>query len=379
MSLSQEQAKKYLEDAGVLPQPDDELEFVCWSCKSPIVSSEGVFRCHGKGCKIRPRVYRPDVAFTPLAGHASSGWDVDYVMCLRTAYALGCKTPNDSCIHYVRREDESVRSTENKVAQFFNKHKIAMAYSEVRRAQSTTFEDDVVEPDTCRTGSRKRGSSASTRIHQGRTLVLKGRYKKQWTVRALQDRETKKGRGGGGPETRAEVEGPLKKALGKGTVVAPDGGKAFHGAAEAAGRQVLKGVNHQRKIFTPASRLLKSKLDSKTTRMLRARTKGKNPSVRETALYFTLSAGDNAAEGITGHLKNTMRRLGNVGRNTSPATCKKNVQALASAALLRNAGLNSVLTALSLYRIALSRGDINLSPKDAFDVSSCSSWLIDSP
>ncbi|CAK0800901.1 unnamed protein product [Prorocentrum cordatum] len=341
LSLSQKQAKKYLEDAGVLPQPDDELEFVCWSCKSPIVSSEGVFRCHGKGCKIRPRVYRPDVAFTLLAGHASSGWDVDNVMCLRTAYALGCTTPNGSCIHYVRREGESVRSTENKVAQFFNKHKIAMACWEVRRAQSTTFEDDVVEPDTCRAGSRKRG--------------------------------------GGGPETRAEVEGPLKKALGKGTAVAPDGGKAFHGAAEAAGRQVLKGVNHQRKIFTPASRLFKSKLDSKTTRMLRARTKGKNPSVRETALYSTLSAGDNAAEGITGHLKNTMRRLGNVGRNTSPATCKKNVQALASAALLCNAGLNSVLTALSLYRIALSRGDINLSPKDAFDVSSCSSWLIDSP
>ena len=102
------------------------------------------------------------------------------------------------------------------------------------------------------------------------------------------------------------------------------------------------------------------------------------PSGRPRSI-LTLPAGDNAAEGLTGNLKNTMRRLGNFGLNTSPAACKKNVQALASAALLRNAGLNSVLTALSLYRIALSRGDINLSPKDAFDVSSCSSWLIDSP
>ena len=98
-------------------------------------------------------------------------------------------------------------------------------------------------------------------------------------------------------EVRNRGRTQLKKTLGKGTVVAPDGSRAFHGAAAAADRPVLKGVNHMMKVFTPASKLLKSKLDAKTTRMLRARAKGKQPCVKETACFFILSAGDNSVDG----------------------------------------------------------------------------------
>ena len=113
--------------------------------------------------------------------------------------------------------------------------------------------------------------------------------------------------------------------LGDGTVLAPDGAQAFHGSAQAAGKPSLRGVNHNQKMFTPVGRLLKSTLDKATAKMLRAQTKGKTPSVKETSRYFMMAAGDNSVEGTQGHIKNTRRRLGNSGRYNSEVAEDKSV------------------------------------------------------
>jgi hypothetical protein len=237
------------------------------------------------------------------------------------------------------------------------------------------FENDVVEPDSCRTGSKRTGSTTRTKGNHGRTLFVKGRFKKQWVAVAMPSKDSKKGRGGEGSERLEEVEASIARLFGKGTVMAPDGSRAFHAAAKNAKKACLKGVSHITKVFTPVSKLLKSTLGDDETRMLRARSKGKQPAVKETRLYFVLVAGDNAAEGITGHVKNTMRRLGNVGRFNTKQAPMKNVQTMAAAAILRRAGLHTVLDALKQYRVACSSGSVKVAPQGAFSMDCVKTWL----
>ena len=110
-------------------------------------------------------------------------------------------------------------------------------------------------------------------------------------------------------------------------------------------------------------------------KLLRSKCKGKQPAVKETALYFVLVGGDNAAESQTGHLKNTMRRIGNIGRFGAGQTVKKDVQTLAAAALLRQSGFQTVLKALKQYRIACSIGAVSVAPKDAFNMNCVKGWI----
>ena len=104
--------------------------------------------------------------------------------------------------------------------------------------------------------------------------------------------------------------------------------------------------------------------------MLRRNCRGKTPAVQETKLYFKLVAGDNSAESTQGHIKNTLRRVGNVGRHNT-TELKKAVQTLSGAALLRRAGLASVLDALRRYRVALTSGAAQMAPKDCFRAGLC--------
>ena len=72
---------------------------------------------------------------------------------------------------------------------------------------------------------------------------------------------------------------------------------------------------------------------------------------------------------MSGHIKNTMRRVGNIERLVSTSVEQKNVQALAAAALLRHAGLQTVLGALKQYRVACSKGVVTISPKEIFNIN----------
>ena len=206
--------------------------------------------------------------------------------------------------------------------------------------------------------------------HQGRLLAVKGRFSKKWTASMLPTRNSKAKRGSGGPESLAEVRGPRAHAMGKGTALAPDGAQAFHSAAAEIGVPSLPGVNHQDKVFTPVTRLLKSKLPKRTAAALRRHSRGKAPAVQETKLYFKLVAGDNSVESVQGRIRNTLRRVGNVGRHNASET-KKAVQTLSGAALLRRAGVASVLDALRRYRVALSAGVVQMTPRESFRAESC--------
>ena len=117
-----------------------------------------------------------------------------------------------------------------------------------------------------------------------------------------------------GPETKEEVTPFIQSKMGKGTALAPDGGRAFAAAAAKSSKPILKGVAHGKNVWTPVARLAKKDLDSATVRMLKKHAKGKRPSVREYKAHFVICAGDQGAESTFAHIKNTMRRLGNIGR-----------------------------------------------------------------
>lgn len=92
---------------------------------------------------------------------------------------------------------------------------------------------------------------------------------------------------------------------------------------------------------------------------------------KETVRAFKMPAGDNRAEARMGCIKNNLRRMGQPGRLNVLSKTKR-VQVLASARLHRRPGV-AVLEA-QMYRQALSKGRIRLSPRDAFNVDTCE-WL----
>ena len=190
------------------------------------------YRCRNKVC-TRPRVSNK-LAFTPFTRDGVKKEDPDYQMFARLAYAHGCKLQNDSAVHMTRRTTDSARTMEEKVSKHDGKIKIALAWSEVKHAEGFKLENEIMEVDSGRTGSRK-NETATERASLGRTLVLRGRFSKQWAVVGLKNRTTpKKGRGGGGPETTDEVVGPIRQAAGTGIVLSPEGGRAFHAAGRLA-------------------------------------------------------------------------------------------------------------------------------------------------
>ena len=372
-SMSQKKALAFLTKAGVCPTSKS-MSFVCWNCKKDMQANGSGFRCQNRSCSQRPRLTAPQVAFTPLFGFASNGTDIDYAMLLRTSFTVGAKLSNDSAIQMLRMPGQSLSSAEHKVDDFYTKIKVAMAYAETKYSRSVQFKDEIVEPDSGRMGVAK---TAEQKIHLGRTLVLKGRFTKKWIAKALPNTVSKPGRGMGA-ESRAEVDQPIKDAMGAGTIGAPDGSRAFHGALRDAGKPSLPGVNHMKKVFTPIARVLKSSIDARTKRMLEKKCKSKGSTkaaVAETKRYFKVAAGDSSAENTVGCIKKVMRRMGNLGRTRSTGL-QKNVQAMASAALHRQCGFDRVLAALREYRLDCSNGTVQMAPKDAFLHDKCK-WILD--
>ena len=399
---SAKQAQQLLRDAGVFNNKD--TAFFCWQCQEQMVptSDSNVLRCPNAQCSKRPRLHQPEFVFTPLArtgvstcdinmllfylfcedvvmmilfpvshdmcaGKAgATAHDMDYQTLLRSAYCLGCKLPLDASVHFCRRQTETYRACEHRVGFFQSMMKVALAYSEVAHANSTKFKREVVEPDSGRMG-RKRFSDKDRKKkeHHGRTLVLKGRSSKQWVAFALRPRVTKVGRGMGA-EKREEVEGVLRKTITKTCVLAPDGAKAWKGVASDMNVPLAGGVNHMRKIFTPPAKFLKSKLTASQKATFDKDARGNHPSASSSPRYYTLAAGDNAAEATLGIIKQSMRRMQMVGRCNASKAELRSVQALAGAALARRAGLQIVLESLAAYRYALVTGELQTSPMDCY-------------
>ena len=224
-------------------------------------------------------------------------------------------------------------------------------------------------PATTEEAIKKRARNRVTQRENIKESLLKGRYLKSWVVKALLPAVSKKGGRGMGPESIPEVTPFIQAKMGKGTILAPDGAAAFASAASASSKPILGGVKHGQKIWTPVARLMKKDLDKETVSMLRKHTLGKNPRVMEYKAHFVICAGDQGAESAFAHIKNTMRRVGNIGRLNTKKPMLKNIEMLAAAALLRKPGFDTVMDALAQYREAGLSGALRLSSKDAYNVS----------
>ena len=106
---------------------------------------------------------------------------------------------------------------------------------------------------------------------------------------------------------------------------------------------------------------------AKTVRWLATRKKLAKVSARK----ITLAGGDNAAEGLFGTMRQTMRRFGGT---RSGKDRWNSINALSGAALVRRAGLDAILEAHRQYRMALDLGHVVLPARDAYRVESLH-WL----
>ena len=108
----------------------------------------------------------------------------------------------------------------------------------------------------------------------------------------------------------------------------------------------------------------------------------KKPPVKETKRFFIVAGGEQGAESTIGHIKNTQRRFGSLGRlnkgMTNKASHRRNVDALAAAAILREAGVQPVMDALRAYRVAGMKGQLKASPTEAYDINKCR-WAVRQP
>ena len=99
---------------------------------------------------------------------------------------------------------------------------------------------------------------------------------------------------------------------------------------------------------------------------------GRGKLAAESARLFKVPAGDNAAEGVLGNLKTTLRRIGGAGKKRSDS--KRSIDALAASSLLRQPGVEAILDAHVEYRKAALSGHLGLSPSQVYDPNSLT-WL----
>ena len=164
-----------------------------------------------------------------------------------------------------------------------------------------------------------------------------------------------------GPETVEEVATPFRKQTPASALLGVDGAKAWKRAA--AGRILLGGVNHQTNVFTPASKVSKQKFPAKTKKFLDEQSHGQRKGAKKYQKHYCVAGGDNAAEGIFGHISNVMRKTNSRGRRAKPPM--RTLQAQSSAALLRRPGFLNVLRAHAQYKEALLTGRLGVSANHA--------------
>eukprot|EP00928_Gymnodinium_smaydae_P092302 TRINITY_DN76152_c0_g1_i1.p1 TRINITY_DN76152_c0_g1~~TRINITY_DN76152_c0_g1_i1.p1 ORF type:complete len:205 (+),score=30.45 TRINITY_DN76152_c0_g1_i1:288-902(+) len=116
--LSQAQSRSYLLKHGVVLPSSEKMTFHCWECGESMQKDGDGHRCKNGSCKSRPRLHNGNVAFTPLAGNASAGWELDWQMLLRASYGIACKIPLDSAVHMLRRSTDAARYAEDMIGAF---------------------------------------------------------------------------------------------------------------------------------------------------------------------------------------------------------------------------------------------------------------------
>ena len=370
VSLSQKAALQLLVRHGVVPKANSQLLFTCWKCSSSIACVSKEYRCYS--CEHRCRITQPSCAFTPVWFQAAGGARIDWQTFVRACWTTGNLIQNDAAAHMVRRKGTTWKAATHQLERLLPCIKLALAWKEACIAAKTTFHQDIVEPDSMRLGASCSYDQKNKRtINKGRCFALEGRTTRRWLLKGLADRICRKGCG---PESKVEVSSTIAEKVKASCLLAPDGAPAFRAAAKSAGLQVLGGVSHSRKVFTPTSRLSRRDLSARGTRWVVRKGCAKKTTVyRSYKKHVAAAGGDQLAENLLGHVKRTARRMGTMGGGTSKPHMKS-LQALAAAALLREAGFMSVLVALRKYREDCTSGAVLRSPRDAWSVEKAT-WL----
>ena len=359
LTMSQQQAKKLLLDKQVLAHKKE--TFQCWECGFPMTGDEPL-HCSNASCKKRPRLHNAHLAFTPLSSFVCSKEPINYKEFLCICFAMGAKLPQDSAIQFVRSEGASLATTRHRVDKIYGDLRVALAWMEHRLSRRQEYVSTVVEPDSCRTGSSNDGGM---RRHTGRTLVLTPRGKRTWSSFALPTSTSKaKGRGMGA-EKISEITKPMERVK-PNCILAPDGGPAFKSVAKKQGHALLGGVSHIKHVFTPVAKLPKKTLTKGQVRTLRQQATRKRPAAKERCRDWIMPGGDNKAESVLSHIKQSMRRQQVLGRGGKQPPEKRNVQAMAASALLRTCGIDVVLRAVADYRRSCANGIHKVNPRECF-------------
>lgn len=370
--MSEEDARRLLIKHGVLPHCRERQEFRCWGCQAIMVKQSKGFRCpSGRQCKVRGRVQNADFVWTPFMLHrraAPFDKKPSYKTFVRSAYCLGLRIAADQAAHLTRSAGTAIKAQAKRLEHYNRWHRIALAYTEYKHAQTHRFPTEVVECDSARFGTAK--VPGGGRMHTGRTLILKGRQSKQWTSQPL-PAKTSFGKRGMGPESTSEVKSVIQRQTPDTALLGVDGAKAWRGAAGS--RIVLEGVNHQKKIFTPASSVPAKVLKKPAQRFLKNQSRGATKGAKAYKSHYRVAGGDNAVEGAFGMVSNCLRKTNSRGRNAKCNT--RTLLAQSAAALVRKAGLPVVLEAYRTYRLDLASGRLGLSPMHAWDVQSLT-WLL---
>ena len=177
----------------------------------------------------------------------------------------------------------------------------------------------------------------------GRTLVAKGRSSKQVKLQPVFDKTVQK-RGGPGAEKSVEVANFVNTCLVQqnANIGNADGGPALQNAIKNTGTPSTK-AKHNQEIYTPTCRLYKRHLSKKQDKTLKSLVQ-KGQAI-EMMYFYKVIGGDNGAESVCGHLKNTQRRV----NLTAGPVKNANINMLSSQWLLEKPTLGKLLEAMKCF------------------------------
>lgn len=172
--LTQKQAEKRLRQEGVLSPPSwlrarGQVDHVlhCWVCGAamePADAAANSWRCPAKytDCPVRCRVNNAQDVFSPFYSGILNNDDKDYRFFLTTAFGVGIKLGVDQMLHVLKEKDQSNTAVIHKIKRFRSYHLVALAFSEVHRAATHKFSQDIVEPDTARFACKRKSDDQQT-------------------------------------------------------------------------------------------------------------------------------------------------------------------------------------------------------------------------
>ena len=164
------------------------------------------------------------------------------------------------------------------------------------------------------------------------------------------------------PESTAECAPFAEQVLSKSCIGNADGCQGLQKAIRGAIGVSTKAAHH--KLHYTLTVVIKKK-DCSKAQLRTLSDMVKAGSAIEQVHQFKVVGGDQKTESQIGHLKNTLRRQGKLGRRT-----KHDTSILSAQFLLETPGLDAMLDAISAYRVACRSCD----PDEAFQ-SHVQEWL----